>query len=118
MSIGLKLSKYEDNSRSQGNRTYQYGHGYHVALVLPVDNPAIGTTTAQKSMGVLSLTVAARSCDGFKHRSILASCKINSTDPHQIVVTPVKSPPVTGFKLAFDGMCPPVTIAHSYERTN
>jgi len=80
---GSELAKDQNNNGSYSNCPQQDGQGNHIALVLPVDNLAVRTTTAHKRMGIRLLTVAARSCDGFEHPAILTCLQSFAIDPHQ-----------------------------------
>jgi hypothetical protein len=83
LSADLELIENKDNAGSRDNCANQDGQWDHIALVLPVHNPAMWAATAKKSMGIPFLTVTARSCDGFKHPLILASWRLAAIDPHQ-----------------------------------
>ena len=80
---GSELTEGNNNNGTYRNCAHQDGQGDHIALVLPVDNMTGRTTTTHKRVGIRLLTVAARSCDGFKHPRILTCLKSFAIDPHQ-----------------------------------
>ena len=63
----LEFIEGKNYNRSDKNSTDQDGHRNYIALVLPVNDLAGRTATAEEGMWVPFLTVAARSCDWFEH---------------------------------------------------
>lgn len=85
-----ELIENKDNAGSRDNGANQDGQRDHVALILPVHDPAVRAAAAKKGMGIPFLTVTARSGDGFKHLLILASWQLAAIDPHQYHSTDTK----------------------------